>query len=139
MTQCFIPSKDPKEVSMMVRRLAIGVIAAAASGLPIGARARSVYDGNWSVAVYGQSGSCQGGSYQFPVQIVNGNIHHVGGDASVSGRVSSSGAVAVRIATSERSAIGAGRLSRSYGSGTFRGRSSAGLCSGTWTGQRTNP
>src|ERR1700747_1508089 len=101
-TRCFTPSKDPREVSMLVRRLAIGVIAAAASGLSIGAQARSAYDGSWSVAVYGQGGNCQGGSYQFPVQIVNGNIHYVGGDASVSGRVNSSGAVAIRIARSER-------------------------------------
>jgi hypothetical protein len=131
--------KKPVEVSMMARRLTVAVIVGATLALPIGAQAHSAYDGSWSVAVYGQSGSCQGGAYQFPVQIVNGNIHYVGGDASVSGRVSSSGAVAVRMATSDRSAIGAGRLSRSYGSGTFRGRSSSGLCSGTWTGQRTSP
>ena len=124
---------------MITRILTVAMIAGAASGLTIGAQARSVYDGGWSVAVYGQSGSCQGGSYQFPVQIVNGNIHYVGGDASVSGRVSSSGSVAVRIATSDRNAVGAGRLSRSYGSGTFRGRSASGLCAGTWTGQRTSP
>ena len=74
MTRCFAHPKITMEVSMMVRRLAIGVIAAATSVLPIGAQARSAYDGSWSVAVYGQSGSCQGGSYQFPVQIVNGNI-----------------------------------------------------------------
>jgi hypothetical protein len=139
MTRCFTHPKITVEVSMMVRGLAVGVIVAAALALPIGAQARSIYDGSWSVAVYGQSGSCQGGSYQFPVQIVSGNIRYVGGDASVSGRVSSSGAVAVRMATNDRSAIGSGRLSRSYGAGTFRGRSSSGLCSGTWTRQRTSP
>jgi hypothetical protein len=124
---------------MMARRLTVAVIVGATLALPIGAQARSAYDGSWSVAVYGQSGSCQGGSYQFPVQILNGNIHYVGSDASISGRVSSSGAVAVRIATGDRSAIGAGRLSRSHGSGIFRGQSSCGLSAGTWIGQRTSP
>jgi hypothetical protein len=88
---------------------------------------------------YAQSGSCQGGLYQFSVQIVNGNIRYVGGDASVGGRVSSNGAVAVRISTGDRDAIGSGRLLRDTGSGTYRRRSSSGLCAGTWTGQRTSP
>jgi hypothetical protein len=126
-------------MNMVARRFAVVVVVGAALGLSNGAHARSAYDGSWNVAVYGQSGSCQGGVYQFSVQIVNGSISYVGGDASVSGRVSSSGAVSVSIVTSDRSAIGSGRLSRHNGSGTYRGRSSTGLCAGTWTGQRTSP
>jgi hypothetical protein len=123
---------------MIGRRLAIAVALLAASGLWVSAQARSAYDGSWSVAVYGQRGNCQGGVYQFSVQIVNGFVRYVGGNVSVSGRVSSNGVVAVRILTSDRSAVGSGRLSRSYGSGTYREQSSAGLCIGTWTGQRTS-
>jgi hypothetical protein len=124
---------------MVARRFAVVVITGAVLGLSSGAHARSAYDGSWNVAIYGQSGSCQGGLYQFSVQIVNGSIRYVGGDASVSGRVSSSGAVSVSIVTGDRSATGSGRLSANNGSGTYRGQSSSGLCAGTWTGQRTGP
>jgi hypothetical protein len=127
-----------EEISMIARKLAVVVIIGTTSLCWSGATARSPYDGSWSIAVYGQSGTCQGGSYQLSVQIVNGNIHYVGDDASVSGRVSSGGAVAVRISTGDRSAVGSGRLSGNHGSGTYRGQSSSGACAGTWTGQHTS-
>jgi hypothetical protein len=124
---------------MVARKLLVDVIImGAASTLWIGAQARSPYDGSWSVAVYGQRGSCQGGVYQLSLQIVNGYIRDVGGDANVSGRVTSGGAVTVRILTGNRSIVGSGRLARSYGSGTYRVQSSSGLCVGTWTSQRTS-
>jgi hypothetical protein len=127
-----------EEISMIARKLAFVVILGTTSLCWSDAQAHSPYDGSWSVAVYGQSGTCQGGSYQLSLQIVNGNIHYLGGDASVSGRVSSGGAVAVRIETADRSAVGSGRLSRNYGSGTYRGQTQSGACAGTWTGQRTS-
>ena len=126
-----------KEISMIARKLAVFVVLGTTSLCWSGAQARSPYDGSWNVAVYGQAGACQGGFYQLSVQIVNGNILYVGGDASVSGRVSSSGAVAVGISTADSRAVGSGRLSRNSGSGTYRGQSSSGACAGTWTGQRT--
>ena len=123
---------------MIARKLAAFVILGATSLCWSGAQARSPYDGSWNVAVYGQAGACQGGFYQLSVQIVNGNILYVGGDASVSGRVGSGGAVAVRILTGDSNAVGSGRLSRNSGSGTYRAQSSSGECAGTWTGQRTS-
>jgi hypothetical protein len=102
------------------------------------AQARSAYDGNWSVTVSGRSGSCQGGSYNYGLQVVNGIVYYSGGDARISGRVSPSGAVYVRVTSGDRGAVGSGRLSRNGGGGgTFRGYSSSGPCAGTWTGQRT--
>jgi hypothetical protein len=102
------------------------------------AQARSAYDGNWSVTVSGRSGSCQGGSYNYGLQVVNGIVHYSGGDARISGRVSPSGAVYVRVTSGDRGAVGSGRLSRNGGGGgTFRGYSSSGPCAGTWSGQRT--
>jgi hypothetical protein len=35
-----------------------------------------------------------------------------------------------------QSANGAGRLSRDYGGGNWRGSGSSGSCSGTWTAER---
>lgn len=101
------------------------------------AQARSPYDGSWNVVVSGRSGDCQGGTYSYALQIVNGIVHYSGGDARITGRVSSNGAVYVRVSSSDRSAVGSGRLSRNTGAGTFRGRSSSGVCAGSWSGQRT--
>jgi hypothetical protein len=101
------------------------------------AQARSAYDGNWNVVVSGRSGACQGGTYQYALQIVNGVVHYSGSDARISGRVSANGAVYVRVSSSDSSAVGSGRLARGAGGGTFRGQSSSGTCAGTWSGQRT--
>jgi len=101
------------------------------------AQARSPYDGNWNVVVSGRSGACQGGTYQYVLQIVNGVVRYSGSDARISGRVSAGGAVYVRVSSSDSSAVGSGRLARGIGGGTFRGQSSSGTCAGTWSGQRT--
>ena len=124
---------------MMGFRLAIVAIMGAALGLGLGNRvqARAASDGYWTVAVSGQSGTCQGGSYRYAVQIVNGMIRYPGTDARITGRVSAKGAVYVRISTSDRGAIGSGQLSRNFGSGSFRGQSLSGWCAGKWIAQRT--
>jgi hypothetical protein len=124
---------------MIASRLATIAIVGAACVLAGAdrAQARSPYDGAWNVVVSGQSGSCQGGSYQYALQIVNGIVRYSGGDARITGRVSAKGAVYVRVSSSDRSAVGSGRLSRNSGGGTFRGQSSSGMCAGSWSGQRT--
>jgi hypothetical protein len=101
------------------------------------AQARSAFDGNWSVTVSGQSGSCAGGTYNYALQIANGNVYYYGGDARVSGHVSPKGAVYVHVSSSNGSGVGSGRLSRSSGGGYFRGSTQNGPCAGTWSGQRT--
>ena len=124
---------------MTACRLAIIAIMGVASvfALENRAQARSPSDGHWSVSISGQSGSCQGGSYQYELQIVNGIVYYTGNDARITGRVNSQGAVYVRVWTSDRSAVGSGRLSRSVGGGTFRGQAPSGLCAGTWSARRT--
>ncbi len=121
---------------MLLRRLvifgAVGLALAAASGT----QARTVYDGSWGVEVTGKTEGCMG-TARYTLDIRNGKISYGGSDASVTGRVTGKGIVTVRIATSGGQAgVGSGRLTRNYGSGTFKGRSSSGLCAGTWTGQR---
>jgi hypothetical protein len=101
------------------------------------AQARSAFDGSWSVTVSGQSGSCAGGTYNYALQIANGNVYYSGGDARVSGHVSPKGAVYVHVSSSNGSGVGSGRLSRSSGGGYFRGVTQNGPCAGTWSGQRT--
>ncbi len=122
--------------------LSRGIAAVAGIAIALGfaastdSQARTIYDGTWSVQVSGRTQGCMG-SARYRLYIQNGRIGYAGGEASVSGRVSRNGAVSVRIATSGgQSGFGKGRLSRSSGSGTFRGHSSSGLCAGTWVGER---
>lgn len=125
---------------MAASRLAIVATIGMASVVALGdsAQARSPSDGYWSVLISGQSGSCQGGTYRYSLQIVNGIIHYPGSDARITGRVGSKGSVYVRVWTSDRSALGSGRLSRNVGWGAFRGQSPSGMCAGTWSAQRTS-
>jgi hypothetical protein len=124
---------------MATCRLALVAIMAMMSvfALETRAQARSPSDGRWSVFISGQSGSCQGGSYQYELQIVNGIVYYAGSDARITGRVNAKGAVYVRVWTSDRSAVGSGRLSHNVGGGTFRGQAPSGLCAGTWSARRT--
>jgi hypothetical protein len=88
------------------------------------------------VEVTGRTDACMG-SARYTLRIARGIVGYAGGEASVSGRVSPNGVVIVRIVTSGgQDGVGSGRLSRNYGSGTFRGNASSGICAGTWIGQR---
>jgi hypothetical protein len=92
------------------------------------------FDGSWSVTVVTRSGPCDP-TYRYGVSISNGIVSG-GGGASVSGRVSNSGAVSVVVSSSIGSARGSGHLSRNSGSGSWRGASSQGQCSGVWSASR---
>lgn len=101
------------------------------------ADARGTYDGAWNVAISGNSGNCDGMSYQYGVQIVNNSVRYGGGDAKISGTVGSNGDVSVNVANANGSAAGTGHLSNGSGRGKFHGRSKTGACTGTWTATRT--
>ncbi len=73
------------------------------------------FDGSWSVTIMTRSGSCDP-AYRYGVTISNGVVSG-GGAASVSGRVSNSGAVRVMVSSPVGSASGSGRLSRNSGGG----------------------
>jgi len=90
------------------------------------------FDGRWSVAINTHSGACEP-HYRFGVQIINGNVVYEGRPA---GRVSPNGGISVNVSSGGQQAAGQGRLSRSYGTGVWRGSGSAGNCSGTWQAGR---
>jgi hypothetical protein len=98
--------------------------------------ARSSFDGAWSVVVITRSGACTP-TLRYPVAITNGIITN-GGDspASVSGRVAPTGAVRVTVQSGGSWATGSGHLSKTGGSGAWRGQGSSGLCQGTWQAER---
>jgi hypothetical protein len=94
------------------------------------------FDGPWSVLVMTRSGSCDA-TYRYGVTISNGVVYYAGGGpVSLSGRVSPSGAVSVRVSSGSQYAAGTGRLSRNGGGGSWRGQGPTGSCSGTWSASR---
>jgi hypothetical protein len=103
---------------------------------PAPAAARTNFDGNWSVLIVTRSGPCDQ-AYRYGVAIRDGRVFYEGGAAvNVAGRVAPNGSVNVRVWAGSQSANGAGRLTRDYGGGRWRGNGSSGTCSGTWTAER---
>jgi hypothetical protein len=101
------------------------------------AQARGAFDGSWSVSISGRSGTCDGLSYSYAVNIVNNVVHYSGGDAQISGSVNAGGSLSVRVSGAGTSAGGSGKLSARSGSGRFRGNSATGTCGGVWSATRT--
>lgn len=119
-----------------------GLVLAFSLGAPAEARTsertmgRAAYDGNWSVLIVTNSGPCDRG-YRYGLTIRGGRVFYQGSLAvNVDGQVSGNGMVQVRVSAGSQGATGVGRLSRDYGSGSWRGLGSSGSCSGTWTAER---
>jgi hypothetical protein len=125
---------------MTPARLSLSLAAACALGvaalMPAQAAARTNFDGNWSVLIVTRSGPCDQ-AYRYGLSIRDGRVFYEGSAAvNVAGQVTPSGAVNVRVWAGSQSANGAGRLSRDYGGGQWRGVSSSATCSGTWSAER---
>jgi hypothetical protein len=125
------------EASMISDLVRVSLLAAVCAVSTLsGATARTVYDGQWSVLIVTEEGTCDR-AYRYGVQIVNGDVRYDGGGPiALSGRVTPNGAVQVTVASGGGRADGAGRLSRNVGRGSWRGRSSSGACSGYWEAER---
>ena len=113
---------------------AAAILAASAVPAAAPAFARSNYDGQWSVLIVTQKGTCDR-AYRYPVKIDNGTVGYAGSASfDVSGKVGPNGAVVVTVSKAGQSAKGTGRLSATDGSGMWTAGS--GECSGTWTAER---
>ena len=94
------------------------------------------FDGNWSVLVITETGTCDA-AYRYGVSIDNGAVHYRGESGiDVAGSVDDKGRVRVRIGRGEQSAEGTGQLSETSGSGTWSGSSSSSRCQGRWDAER---
>jgi hypothetical protein len=94
------------------------------------------YDGNWSVLVITESGSCDRG-YRYKVRVENGKVHYEGeAGVDVSGEVATDGKLKVSIRRGEQGATGTGQLSADAGSGQWQGQSATDKCSGRWQAER---
>jgi hypothetical protein len=120
-------------ISYLVRAGALAIICA--NSTLSNAFARSIYDGQWSVLIVTQKGSCDR-AYRYALQIVNGNVVDGGGIATLSGRVAPNGSVHVAVYSGGSLASGSGRLSQGAGRGSWSGRSGPDICSGYWTAER---
>ena len=124
-----------------MRRIVILTILAALplslaiAGGPQAARA-AAQDGNWSVLVITEKGTCDRG-YRYNVKVADGRVVYQG-DAAVSlnGTVEPNGLVKVSIKGGDKDASGTGHLSANAGAGTWRGGGSAGACAGSWEAER---
>jgi hypothetical protein len=99
------------------------------------ARARMGHDGMWSVLVVTDSGTCN--AFSYAVRVADGRLTYAGeGPMDLSGTVDGDGIVHVKVSLGPQSASGNGRLSADTGTGTWRGQSPGGSCSGRWTAER---
>jgi len=99
------------------------------------AQARGPFDGNWSVLIVTDSGSCDR-AYRYALKIADGRVFYDDPSFSVSGHVDARGNVSVGVSAGGQSANGSGRLSGNYGDGHWSGRSSSSACSGHWEAER---
>jgi hypothetical protein len=125
---------------MTFARLSLSFAVACALGvaalMPAQAAPRLNFDGNWSVLIVTKSGPCDQ-AYRYGLSIRDGRVSYEGSAAvNVDGHVTPTGVVNVRVWAGSQNANGAGRLSRDYGGGNWRGSGSSGSCSGTWTAER---
>lgn len=121
--------------------LAAATLTLAAAGIgPADAARRSAevpdrFDGNWSIEVITESGSCDR-AYRYGVRINRGEASYPGGDFQVSGRVAPNGRVRATISNALGSANVTGRLGKEgYGSGTWTASGSS-QCRGRWNAER---
>jgi len=102
----------------------------AATAIP--AKAVGNFDGKWSVVVVTTKGDCDR-AYRYPIAIRGTTLVNAGDTAfDISGRVQDNGSIAVKISYGDKSAQGSGRLSGTFGQGSWSG----GSCAGTWTAER---
>jgi hypothetical protein len=120
----------------LVLAISLGSPAEARTGERSMSRNANAYDGSWSVLIVTNIGPCDRG-YRYGLTIRGGRVFYQGSLAvNVDGQVAPNGAVRVRVSAGSQGATGIGRLSREYGSGSWRGDGSAGSCSGSWTAER---
>jgi hypothetical protein len=126
-------------VAVAVPLLALPALAATApratpKAVPRAAVAATTFDGNWSVLIVTDKGTCDK-AYRYPLVIREGAVLYGGKSGfAVDGSVDPKGVVRVRISYSGQSANGTGRLALKSGSGSWVAGNNA--CSGRWRAER---
>lgn len=120
-----------------MKRTILGLLAASATFAAIPqASFAAAFDGNWSVLVVTDSGTCDR-AYRYEVRIANGQVQPAGSEAvTMAGTVSGSGAIKVSVGRGNQQASGSGKLSGKSGSGKWSGKGNTSNCSGSWSAER---
>ncbi len=99
------------------------------------ASAQQQFNGDWSIEVITESGSCDR-AYRFPVMIQNGQVRYGGPQrVSVSGAVTPTGDIRGSVGRGSAQANVMGRLSGRSGSGTWEGSGRL-RCAGHWRAEK---
>ena len=119
----------------MFRRalLTTAALAALAATASTRAHAAMPFDGNWTVSIMTQSGSCDR-TLSFPVSIVDGHLD--GANGALLGTVNAKGGVNVMLGGGDRRGSANGRLAGNSGAGRWSGNATGAACSGSWTARR---
>jgi len=121
-----------KPLRTVLRALTLSTLVGATAYSALPAQARTNYDGNWSVVIVTEKGTCDR-SYRYPVRISDGSVGYAGeASFNVAGRVAPNGRITVSVSRGETRASGSGQLSGDSGAGSWSG----GECSGTWQAER---
>jgi hypothetical protein len=121
---------------MISRFFRMGVVALlGVAAMPDMAAAQRAFDGQWSVLIVTQRGTCDR-AFRYGVSIRSGLVQYDGGMVNFTGRVAANGAVRVRVSSGNAFANGTGRLNRNSGQGNWSGQSGPDRCSGYWTAER---
>jgi hypothetical protein len=96
--------------------------------------APGAYDGIWNVIFFTRAGNCSA-TNSAPFAVSGRRVSSAGG-GEVTGGISRSGMVSVRISVGLSTAQGTGRLAGNSGTGRWRGIISGDRCSGTWQATR---
>jgi hypothetical protein len=128
-------SRVRPRASRIANVLRAGVLASCCLASPNLAFAQRAFDGNWSVLIVTERGTCDR-AYRYGISIRGGQVYYDGGAVNFTGRVAANGLVNVRVTSGQSSASGSGRLSRNAGRGRWSGQSGGQHCSGYWTAER---
>jgi hypothetical protein len=115
--------------------LAATVLASAAAPGIAEASRTGAYDGTWNVTFTPQAGNCHA-SNTIPFSVAGLRVSSAGG-GKVTGGVTRTGSVAVKISVGASWANGNGRLAGNSGAGRWSGIITGDQCSGIWQATRT--
>jgi hypothetical protein len=125
---------DFRRISASRWIFAAAVLAALAAPSVADARI-GAYDGTWKVTFTPQAGNCHA-SNTVPFTVMGTRVSSAGG-GKVTGGVTGTGSVSVRISVGASWANGGGRLAGNSGAGRWSGIISGDSCSGIWQALRS--
>jgi hypothetical protein len=131
----FQGSRARKWVFVAAALAAAAVPGTADAAKRVGVVRAGAYDGTWNVTFAPQAGNCHA-TNTVPFNVLGTRVSSAGG-GKVTGGISRSGSVSVRISVGASWANGSGRLAGNSGAGRWSGIITGDRCSGIWQAIRS--